>query len=439
MSAAWFSESRFGLFLHWGISAGLRGDLSWTQLHRRLSAEEYRCYFDSFEPDLYDPVAWAREARSAGMRYVVVTTKHHDGFCLWDSPLTDFKAPNTPAGRDLLRPLVDAFRAEGIRVGFYYSLIDWNHPEYPVDALHPLRHDAAFRERERGRDMSKYADYLHAQVRELLTEFGRIDLLWLDFSYPDLQMLRDAGIEVPDWATEGKGRADWRSEELVRMVRELQPGILINNRADVPGDFLTPEQYAPVKQPTIDGKPAVWEACQTLNSSWAYAPTDRKWKSTEQLIRLLIDTVSKGGNLLLNVGPDVRGCFEARALERLHGIGEWTRLHSRAIYGCGPSEFVPPPDCRYTQNGDRLFLSVFAWPASTVFYLEGLAGRVEFVRFLHDGVEVEPLVVDFAKYLNLGDATPPPSSLALPLPAQKPDVAVPVIELFLKSSNGKAQ
>ncbi len=419
----WFVHDRFGLFIHWGIYA-LAARHEWVKNQERIPDERYQVYFDHFCPDLYDPHVWAREARNAGMKYFVVTSKHHDGFCLWDSALTDYKATNTPWGKDLLHPMVDAFRSEGLRVGFYHSLIDWRHPEFPIDGLHPMRDDVAFRESQTHRDVRKYAQYLHGQARELLTRFGKIDIMWYDFSY--------AG---QDWGwSKGKGRDDWQSEALLQMTRELQPGIIVNDRLDLPqgGDIKTPEQYQPRQWLTVDGKPVVWEACQTFSGSWGYYRDEYTWKSTEMLVQMLIDTVSKGGNLLLNVGPTGRGEFDARAVERLRGMGEWMRLHGRSIYGCTASDFTPPPDCRYTQNGNRLYLHLFAWPFRHV-HLDGLAGRVAYAQLLNDASEIKMREIDphqQAQNTTMGGLGA--STLTLELPIRKPDVTVPVIELFLK-------
>jgi alpha-L-fucosidase len=417
----WFVHDRFGLFIHWGIySVAARHE--WVKHRERIRDEEYQRYFDAFDPDLYDPAAWAREAANAGMKYFVVTTKHHDGFCLWDSALTDYKAPNTPAGRDLLRPMVEAFRAQGFKVGFYHSVVDWHHPEFPVDGLHPQRDDVAFRQAQTGRDIGQYAEYLHGQSRELLTQFGKISILWYDFSYSQM-----------DWGwSKGKGKDDWQSEKLLAMVRQLQPGIIVNDRLEVGGDIKTPEQYQPRAWMEVDGQPVVWEACQTLNGSWGYDRDNLDWKPVVMLVRMLVDTVSKGGNLLLNVGPNARGEFEPKAIERLRGIGEWMRLHSRSIYGCTASDFTPPPDCRYTQAGNRLYLHLLAWPFRHV-HLDGLAGRVEFARLLNDGSEVKMIEIDphqQAQTITPGGSRP--DTLTLELPVQKPDVAVPVVELLMR-------
>jgi alpha-L-fucosidase len=420
----WFAHDRFGLFIHWGLYA-LPARHEWVKNRELIRDEEYQKYFEHFDPDLYDPAAWAQEARNAGMKYTVITSKHHEGFCLWDSALTDYKAPNTPAGRDLLTPFVEAFRAQGFKIGFYHSLIDWHHPEFPIDGLHPSRDDVPFRESQNDRDIRKYATYLHGQTRELLTQFGELDVMWFDFSYPH----RDWG-----WS-QGKGKHDWQSEKLVTMTRELQPGIIINDRADtdLAADFRTPEQYQPRAWMEVDGKRVLWEACQTLNGSWGYDRDNLDWKPVEMLVQMLIDTVSKGGNLLLNVGPNARGEFEPQAIERLRGIGQWMRLHNRSIYGCTVSDFTPPPDCRYTfaPDRDRLYLHLFAWPFRHV-HLDGLADRVAYAQLLNDGSEIEMHVIDPEQQAQNTTMAGSSGTLTLELPVQKPDVAVPVIELILK-------
>jgi len=418
---AWFEQDRFGMFIHWGLySQAARHE--WVKHRERITTENYQKYFDTFHPDLYDPREWARLARQAGMKYFVITTKHHEGFCLWDTAYTDYKAPNTSIGRDLLREMVDAFRAEGLKVGFYYSLIDWHHPEFPVDKLHPQRDDQAFREATKGRDVKIYAEYMRNQVRELLTGFGKIDILWFDFSYPG-----------PD----GKGKDDWESEKLITMIRELQPGIMVDNRLDLAGcgDFITPEQYQPkegVKNP--DGTPAVWEACQTLSGSWGYHRDELTWKTVDQVLRMLIDGVSKGGNMLMNVGPTGRGEIDYRASACLEGLGQWMHYNGRSIYGCGtaPAGMQAPVDCRYTYNpsANRLYLHLFAWPFNAV-HLPGMAGRVKYAQFLHDASEVIIREPQQTEHSNLSEKVGD-GDLTLRLPVVKPNIEIPVIELFLR-------
>lgn len=415
-----FRDQRFGLFVHWGLYA-MAARHEWVKNREKLTDADYQNYFDHFDPDLYDPSVWAAEAANAGMRYAVLTSKHHDGFCLWDSELTDYTSAKSPWGKDLVGPFVDAFRQRDLGVGFYHSLIDWHHPEFPVDALHPQRDDEEFIQANSERDISVYRKYLHGQVEELLTRYGTIDTMWFDFSY------ENRGLRG------GKGAKDWGSDELMALVRRLQPNILVNDRLAIPGDFTTPEQYQPVGPMTLDGKPVVWEACQTLNGSWGYDRDNLDWKSVGLLVRMLIDTVSKDGNLLLNVGPNARGELEPRAVETLRGIGRWMRLHSRSIYGAGPAEFTPPQDTRYTQRGNRLYLHLLSWPFRHV-HLEGLAGRVEYAQLLHDGSEVKRVVIDPSqKAENTTPGAPGADTLTLVLPVQKPDVEVPVVELFLRS------
>jgi len=411
----WFTHDRFGLFIHWGLYA-LPARHEWIKNREEISDEDYQKYFDYFNPDLYDPTEWARAAKAAGMKYMIITTKHHEGFCLWDSALTDYKAPNTPYGKDLLGPMVEAFRGEGLRIGFYHSIIDWHHPEFPIDGIHSMRNHPDALEINKKRDVRKYAAYLHGQTRELLTQFGQIDVMWFDFSYPG----RDyRGMP-------GKGRDDWQSESLMQLVRELQPGIMVNNRLDLPAemtDVHTPEQYQPRQWVHIDGKPVVWETCQTFSGSWGYHRDETSWKSPEQLIKMLVNTVATGGNLLMNVGPTARGNWDQRALDALDVYAQWMKLHSRAIYDCTQSEFTAPSGCRFTQNGKRLYLHVFDWPFKHL-YLDGLKNRVKYAQLLNDASEIRFSQPQLAMSLE-------EEALVLELPVHKPNVVVPVIELFL--------
>ncbi|MCU1584228.1 MAG: alpha-L-fucosidase [Microbacteriaceae bacterium] len=417
----WFRHDRFGMFVHWGLYS-LAARHEWVMNRERTSVEEYERYARFFDPDLYDPADWAARAKAAGMRYVVLTTKHHEGFCLWNTRLTDYSVMNTPAARDLVAPFVEAVRAAGLKVGFYHSLLDWHHPDFTVDGHHPLR-DGDVERLNVGRDMANYRKYLHGQVRELLTDYGTIDYLFFDFSYPP-----ESGHGVAG----GKGAADWDSEELLAMVRELQPGIVVNERLDIPGDFMTPEQYQPTGPIMSEGVPVAWEACQTLNGSWGYDRDNEDYKSPDLLIRMLIDGVSKDGNLLLNVGPTARGSLDPHAIRSLDAVGEWMRVHSRSIYGAGSAEFTPPPDARYTRRGNRLYLHLFAWPFQHV-HLPGLAGRVEYAQLLNDASEIHMReITEDTPGLYTAVGGQPPLTLTLTLPVRRPDVAVPVIEIFLR-------
>lgn len=378
----WFLHDRFGMFIHWGLySIPSRGE--WVRSSERMTVEAYQQYFDEFNPTRYDPREWAALARAAGQRYVVLTTKHHDGFCLFDSKLTEYSAPHTPARDDLVRPFVDACREEGLKVGFYYSLLDWHHPNYPVidDLHHPLRDtppaDAT------SRDLSVYQRYLHGQVRELMTNYGEIDLLWFDFSYQKLS-----------------GEA-WRADELVEMIRQLQPGIVINNRLVAGhaesggrplgerGDYATPEQTVP-SAGIVDaqGASVPWEAAMTTNKSWGYQRDDKDYKSPRDIVRMLVECVSKGGNLLLNIGPDPLGRVPQPCDALLKRVGRWMDDNGESIYGCGSATLPKPEWGYYTQRDDGvLFAHIFDRPAGPI-VLEGLADRIDKARLLSDRSEV---------------------------------------------------
>ncbi len=427
---AWFTRDRFGMFIHWGLYA-LPARHEWVKTRERMTDADYDRYFRRFDPDLFDPRDWARQAKAAGMRYAVLTAKHHEGFCLFDSQYTDYKATNTPAGRDLVREFTDAFRAEGLRVGFYYSLLDWHHPDFTIDVHHPRRDDPDARAQNEGRSMARYCEYVRNQVRELLTGYGKIDVLWFDFSYPE-----QCGTGDKAWM-KGKGAEDWEAEKLIALARSLQPGILIDNRTGIEQDIWTPEQYQLgdwLRHPET-GERLVWEACQTFSGSWGYYRDETSWKSPGQLIRMLVNTVSAGGNLLMNVGPTARGCFDRRACKALTVFADWMKYNSRSIYGCTMAEpdllAACPRDCRMTQSqdGTRLYLHLFAYPFAHL-ELRGLAGRVEYAQFLADGSELR-FTEGRAEHFSLG-AAEGEDLLVIELPVQKPDGEVPVIELFLR-------
>ena len=409
---SWFVRDRFGMFIHFGLYA-MPARHEWVKNREKTPEEKYDVYFKYFNPDLFDAREWAAYAREAGMKYVVLTSKHHEGFCNFDSRYTDYKITNTPFGRDLAAEYAEAFREAGLKVGFYYSLIDWHHPEFPIDVLHPRRDDPDAFEQNSGRDIRKYAEYMRNQVRELLTNYGKIDILWFDFSYSGSHGTGDRA-----WM-KGKGREDWEAEELIALARSLQPGIIIDNRTELEQDLWTPEQWQPEEWVRHEetGELVVWEACQTFSGSWGYHRDEASWKSPEVLVRMLINTVSRGGNLLLNVGPTGRGEFDERAKEALLSMGEWMRRHERAVVGCTQSEFQEAPNCRYTQNGERLYVHIYAWPFERL-ELPGLAGKVEYMQLLHDASEVS--------FSEEG------INLRCHLPILKPEVIVPVLEVFLK-------
>ncbi|WP_392396741.1 alpha-L-fucosidase [Vibrio mimicus] len=413
-SKGWFVKDRFGMFIHWGLySVGAWHP--WHKSKKELTTEQYQKYFDHFDPDLYDPKEWARQAKAAGMKYVVITTKHHEGFCLFDSKYTEYKSTNTPCGKDLIAPFVEAFRAEGLKIGFYYSLFDWHHPDFTIDINHPQRNHPDAEEMNKGRDMKRYVQYMRDQITELLTNYGKIDIIWCDFSYVDWE-----------WhGKPGKGRDDWESVELVKLIRKLAPDILINDRLDlndVEGyqpDFICHEQVIPSSPPIVPDHAVGWEACHTLAGLWCYIREEFKWKTHEQLVNLLSDIVAFGGNLLMNIGPTARGTFEPRACEALKVYSDWMTVNGRAIYETVPSELEAPDGCRFTQKNNRLYVHIQNWPHKAI-HVKKLAGRVVYAQMLHDASEV------------FWNDVKHDGSVRLELPLVRPKINVPVIEVFLK-------
>ncbi len=397
----WFRDARFGMFIHWGIYAvPARGE--WVRNQEKLSVDDYQPYFETFNPEDYNPREWAKAAKDAGMKYAVMTAKHHDGFCLFDSKYTDYKATNTPAGRDLIKEYVEAFRAEGLKVGFYYSLLDWHHPDYPHygDGIHPMSENEAWKGKKHNFD--NYVTYMHNQVRELATNYGKIDIMWFDFSYGEMSGEK------------------WKATELVKMVRELQPEIIIDNRLGgnmeaanpepFAGDFEGPEQVIPHKgiYDELD-RPIPWEACITLNNDWGYS-TNEDYKTPGDIVNALVNVVSKGGNLLLNVGPDARGNIPEKSLEILAKVGDWMDLNSESIYGCGPAPFPKPEWGRFTMRNDTLYAHILDSNTGQ-YYLPGMKGKIKNARLVYDGREafIEPFwqgkrsyIADDDIFFNIG-------------------------------------
>ena len=387
---AWYTDARFGMFIHWGLYAiPARGE--WVRSVERIPKEAYMTYFEEFDPVDYDPKQWAKAAKEAGMKYMVLTAKHHDGFCLFDSQYTDFKSTNTKCGRDLVREFLDAARGEGLKVGLYYSLLDWYHPDYPHygDLHHPMRDNPAYT--NEGRDFNRYLTYLHNQVRELCTHYGKLDILWFDFSYENENAVM-------------RGET-WKATQLVEMVRQLQPEIIIDNRLEVSGegfgslwegnptpyhgDFVSPEQIIPPEGiQDKQGRDLVWEACVTMNNNWGYCQNGHFFKPAPMLIKKLVECVSKGGNLLLNVGPDARGNIPPQSLEILRQIGAWMKDNSPSIYGCGKAGMAKPDTGRITRKGNKLYYHLFENTIGPM-PLAGLKReQIDHVRLLATGGEV---------------------------------------------------
>lgn len=377
----WWREARFGMFIHFGAYAvPARGE--WVKSVEELSNDDYQQYVENFKPVDYDPKRWAKLAKEAGMKYVVMTAKHHDGFCLFDSKHTNYKVSTYMPDRDLVREYLDAFRAEGLKVGLYYSLIDWHHPDYPHygDNFHPMRANKAWKNKKH--DWDNYLTYMHNQVDELVSNYGKLDIMWFDFSYGEMNSKK------------------WQADKLIAMVRQKQPDIILDNRLDLHkgveggvrqftyGDFATPEQGIP-EEAIWDqyGNLLPWETCLTLNNNWGYSSFDDEWKSPEMVVHALVNCVSKGGNLLLNVGPDARGRIPEPSVAILKAVGKWMSRNGESIYGCGPAEIEKPDWGRYTQNGNQLYAH-WLYPHIGHLNIKGYADKTEMVTLLRDGSEV---------------------------------------------------
>ena len=410
---AWWREARVGLFVHWGLYSIPAGEWNgqrtaglgeWIQKDLRIPAAEYDQLVSRFTVVSFDAASWARLARQSGVRYVVIGTKHHEGFALWDSQVSDFDVAAAPVRRDLLYELSNAFRREGLQVGYYYSIMDWHHQ----DAQGRYFPDY---EGKRNPDWGRYAtSFMKPQLAELLQNHGPVSVLWFD----------------GEWIDEWDDDQGW---DLYHFIRTLQPDIIVNDRvgkgraglsgspasSTSPGDFGTPEQTVPET-----GLPGVdWETCMTMNDTWGYKSFDQNWKSPQTLIRTMIDVASKGGNFLLNVGPTPEGTFPLPSIERLEALGRWLGENGEAIYGTSASPTAAPIWGRMTRKTGNLYLHVFQWPAS---------GTLEV-----------PLLVSVRRAYFLSDPSKTPLSvstsargLTIAVPPTAPDPIATVIALDIE-------
>lgn len=422
---AWWREARFGMFVHWGLYSGLagtwngkpvgtKGGMEWLQNIVKADTDTYaKAALPKFQPKPGFAREWAKLAKHAGCRYLVFTTKHHEGFGLYASKFGDYNA-GAKLQRDLVREIVDACRAEGLKVGFYHSLIDWHHDQYDNTRAKGLPYPLGGKPMQNApRDHSRYIDYLHSQVGELLTNYGPVDILWWDFSSKNFQ-----------------GDEAWRATELMKMVRAKQPGIIVNNRlysastvqaganehkefTTDRGDFSTPEQRIPAT-----GMPGVdWETCMTLNTTWGYSDHDHAWKSDAVLIRNLADIASKGGNYLLNIGPKGDGSLSPETVNSFNAIGKWMQVNGEAIHGTTASPFQQLPWGRATRKGQDLYLFVFDWPKEHKL-LVPLKNPAKHARLLANA--------NLTLFTSSTDA-----GMVIHLPAAPPDAAASVIKLTI--------
>ncbi|MCI0696739.1 alpha-L-fucosidase [candidate division KSB1 bacterium] len=409
----WWREARFGLFIHWGLYAIPAGEWNgkmnygeWIRTSAQIPLEEYDKFLQQFNPTKFNAEEWVRLAKEAGMKYIVITSKHHDGFCLFDSKHTDFDVMSTPFKRDIMKELSEACRRASLKMCWYHSIMDWHHPDYlPRREWEQSRSTA-------GADFDRYVRHMKAQLQELLTNYGKIGVLWFD----------------------GEWESTWNPQygcDLYEYVRRLQSDVIINNRVgagragmegfakegEFAGDFGTPEQQIP---PT--GLPGVdWETCMTMNDHWGYNKRDQNWKSTKALIQMLADIASKGGNFLLNVGPTAEGLFPPASIERLREIGQWMKVNGEAVDATHASPFRKLDWGRCTQkavgNDTRLYLHVFNWPADGKLNVSGIFNQAGQAYLLAD------------RQRNLLPVNREEDALVVSLPGQAPDSCNSVVVL----------
>jgi alpha-L-fucosidase len=387
----WWHAAKFGMFIHWGLYAVL-GQHEWAMEIEGIPIPQYELLAKHFHPKPNAARDWARLARRAGQKYMVMTTKHHEGFCMFDTKLTNYCAPQQGPGRDLVREYVDAARAEGLRVGFYYSLMDWHHPDGAL-----CKTDEEARKR--------FVAYTHGLIRELMTNYGKIDVLWYDVDWP----------LTPE---------QWESERMNKMVFELQPEIIVNNRNGLEGDFSTPEQHIQAAQV---GR--AWETCMTLNDSWGFNRGDAAWKTPRTIVNNLAQCAQGGGNYLLNIGPMPDGSVPPESAEVLGAVGKWLEPNGRSIYETERGEFRDNPNANFTRRGNTLYVHQKSWPGETpaaqwlsffqpgaVVAIGGLKAKVKAARLLKSGEKVLFTQDDFSLRL-------------MSLPVAAPDFPSTVIEL----------
>ncbi len=412
----WFREARFGMFIHWGLYAvpagewnGQTNHAEWIRESAQIPLEEYDKFIGQFNPVKFNATDWVKMAKDAGMKYIVITSKHHDGFGLFDSKQTDFDVMSTPFKRDILKELSKACEEQEMTFCFYHSIMDWHNPDYL-----PRRNWEKTRSTE-GANFDHYRSYMKSQLKELLTHYGKIGILWFD----------------------GEWENTWTGEygkDLYNYVRNLQPDIIVNNRVTVgrsgmagmtgegefAGDYGTPEQEIPAT-----GIPGVdWESCMTMNDHWGYNKNDRNFKSTEEILRMLADIASKGGNYLLNIGPTADGVFPQESIDRLTAIGAWMKTNGEAIYSTQASPFKNLPWGRCTQKkmtgGTRLYLHVFDWPADHILNVPGIGNKAIRAYLLADASQEELTVTTIS------------GGLSIQLPAEAPDTINSVIILDIE-------
>ena len=409
---AWFRDAKFGIFIHWGVYSvpagewnGNKGYGEWFMEETKMPVSQYEKFRDQFNPVKFNAKEWVSIAKEAGMKYLVITSKHHDGFCMFDTKLTDWSIMSTPYKHDPMKDLAAACKEAGIKFCFYHSIMDWHHPDYT-----PRR---AWNDVAKGdTNMDRYVQYMKGQLKELVTNYGPLGILWFDGEWENT------------WTQE-------RGKDLYAYCRSLQPNVIVNNRVgknrqgmqgiskgdDVVGDYGTPEQEVPA-----NGLPGVeWESCVTMNNHWGYNKNDQNWKSSTDMVRMLIDIASKGGNYLLNVGPTSEGLIPGPSIERLRDMGRWMKVNGEAIYGTTASPFAKAPAWgRVTQKPGKLYLHVFNWPN----------GKLPVAGVNAQNVKAAYLLAD-ANHTALA-VTAAADGIEIAVPGQAPDAVASVVVLETK-------
>jgi alpha-L-fucosidase len=421
----WWRQARFGMFIHWGLYSEAAGEWDgktssgageWIMNDIKIPLSQYAKLVPRFNPVKFDATQWVRIAKNAGMKYVVITSKHHEGFGMYRSSLTDWCIASTPFPRDPLKELAAACRSQGLTFCLYHSIMDWHNPEYaPRKPWNDIDKNPP--------DFARYDDFLKGQLKELLTGYGRIGVLWFDGQWEDT------------WTYD-------RGADLYNFVRALQPNIIINDRVGTTqalqagqrryGDYRTPEQSIP---PTGFGPGVDWETCMTMNETWGYKKSDNHWKSTQTIIRNLVDCASKGGNYLLNVGPTGEGLIPEASIRRLQETGRWLKANGEAIYGTTASPFrrqLPWGRCTQKTDGGviTLYLHVFQWPADGKLTVPGLRNKAKAATVLVSHEKVATVNTEDDLILSLPPQAPDPISSTVVLRLQGvPDIeAVPIMQ-----------
>jgi alpha-L-fucosidase len=364
----WWHDAKFGMFIHFGLYAA-HARHEWAMEMEAIPVAEYQKFTAGFKPAPGSPRKWAQLAKAAGMKYMVLTSKHHEGFCNWDTKLTNYNAMQFGPKRDVIREYVEAARAEGLHVGFYYSLMDWHHPDGAR-----CQTDPAARRR--------FVDYTHGLIRELMTNYGKIDILWYDVS----------------WPLDAEG---WESEKMNKMVFDLQPDIIVNNRNRLPGDFSTPEQTIKAE---AGGR--AWESCMTLNDSWGFQRADDNWKTPRTVIRNLITCARDGGNYLLNIGPEPDGSIPPESVRILSAVGDWMKTGGTTIYAAEPCQVSRNAYANFTRKGNTLYMHVHFWPGTDV-SISGLKQKVLSAKILKTGQSANVAQDGFRTHITGLPATAP--------------------------------